>query len=155
MQTGVAGLAGSDGVAGGGSTKTDVTGAAEARRAAAFERATVDDRGAVPASGGESADGKSPTPNGAAVGTGGRVLVAPGPVYPQEARDRGIEGKVVVRALVDAGGHVTGVQVLNGPAELRQSATDAVRRRKYEPYVVKGEAAPFQTLVTLNYKLTR
>ncbi len=155
-RAGIAGVSGDGGLS---AARSDVNGmdqATEARRTAAFERAAVGSGGALPAQPSENAGGGTVrVPDSVPVGTGGRVLVAPGPMYPREARDRGIEGKVVVRALVDTGGRVTGVQVLDGPAELRQSAADAVRRRRYEPFVVKGEAAPFQTLVTLNYKLMR
>jgi len=89
------------------------------------------------------------------VGTGGTVLIAPSPIYPQQARQLGLEGQVVIRAMVNKAGAVTNVQVVNGPVLLQQSAQDAVRRRRYKPFLIRGEAVEFQTMVTLIYRLGR
>jgi len=85
--------------------------------------------------------------------SGGRLISAPTPIYPSQARMLGVEGKVVVRASVDVGGRVSAVQVLDGPGLFRSSAEDAVRRRRYQPFVVGGKPSPFETVVTLNYRL--
>lgn len=87
------------------------------------------------------------------VGTGGTVISAPSPIYPQQARQLGLEGQVVIRATVNRAGAVTGIQVINGPVLLQQSAQDAVRRRRYKPFLVRGEPVEFQTMVTLIYRL--
>ncbi len=89
------------------------------------------------------------------VGTGGTVLIAPSPIYPQQARQLGLEGQVVIRAMVNKAGAVTNVQVVNGPVLLQQSAQDAVRRRRYKPFLIRGEPVEFQTMVTLIYRLGR
>ena len=86
-------------------------------------------------------------------GTGGTVISGPAPIYPQQARQLGLEGQVVIRATVNKVGAVTGVQVVNGPVLLQQSAQDAVRRRRYKPFLLRGEPVEFQTMVTLNYRL--
>ncbi len=83
------------------------------------------------------------------------VISAPQPIYPQQARQSGIEGKVIVQATVDKSGTVTSARVVDGPFLLRQSAQDAVLRRRYKPYLLHGDPAEFQTLVTLNYKLAK
>jgi len=85
--------------------------------------------------------------------SGGRLISAPTPIYPSQARLLGVEGKVVVRASVDVEGRVAAVQVLDGPGLFRSSAEDAVRRRRYQPFVVGGKPSPFETVVTLNYRL--
>lgn len=86
---------------------------------------------------------------------GGTVISAPSPIYPQQTRQMRVEGNVTVRALVDKTGAVKGLQVVDGPGLLRQSAEEAVKRRRYKPLMLHGEAVEFQTMVTLNYKLAR
>jgi TonB family protein len=55
------------------------------------------------------------------------------PVYPADAKNKGIQGSVVMDVLIAAAGDVKEVKVKEGPAELTQSATDAVRQWKFEP----------------------
>lgn len=92
-------------------------------------------------------------PEAAPPTTGGTLLSAPSPIYPQQARQLGIQGTVTIRATVDRDGRVRGMQMVSGPVLLQQSAQDAVRRRRYKPYVMGGQPTEFQTLVTLNFKL--
>ena len=64
------------------------------------------------------------------------------PDYPEDARDRNIEGVVELVALVDTTGAVTEVHIVGGSGEptLERAATDAVLLCKYRPYVVKDIA---------------
>ncbi len=87
--------------------------------------------------------------------TGGTVLSAPAPIYPQQAMQMNVQGAVVIRATVDKTGKVTSMQVVNGPMPLQQSAKEAVGRRRYKPFLLHGSPTEFQTLVTLNYKLAK
>jgi TonB family protein len=58
------------------------------------------------------------------------------PVYPQEQSDRGIEGKVMVQALVDTAGRVVDVQLLasSGVEPFERSAQEAVWQYRFRPY---------------------
>jgi TonB family protein len=47
-------------------------------------------------------------------------------IYPEAAREQGVEGTVVVQAAVDNTGSVTDAQVLSGPQELRKAALQSV-----------------------------
>lgn len=71
------------------------------------------------------------------------------PPYPSEAKKNGIQGVVRLDVLITAAGEVTDVKVLEGPAELREAATAAVRQWKYEPGKVDTRA----TLV-IHYRLS-
>lgn len=64
------------------------------------------------------------------------------PDYPEDARDRNIEGVVELVALVDTTGAVTEVHIVggSGDASLERAATDAVLLCKYRPYVVRETA---------------
>lgn len=73
------------------------------------------------------------------------------PVYPAMARDTGIEGDVVIDTTIDASGNVTGMKVISGPPILRQAALDALRRWKYAPSMLNGDAVPVQMTVTIKF----
>ena len=63
------------------------------------------------------------------------------PEYPEDARQRGIEGKVAVLALVDTAGNVVEAEVMTGSGEpqLDRAAQVAVRRCRFQPYREHGE----------------
>jgi len=63
------------------------------------------------------------------------------PRYPEEARQREIEGKVALVALVDTAGRVASVDIMasTGARELEKAATEAVWQCQFRPYRVRGE----------------
>lgn len=129
------------------------TGAPAATRAPAAPSGSAGVPAAVATGGGDVPRTTVGRPELMPAGTGGTVISGPAPIYPQQARQLGLEGQVVIRATVNKVGAVTGVQVINGPVLLQQSAQDAVRRRRYKPFLLRGEPVEFQTMVTLNYRL--
>ena len=76
------------------------------------------------------------------------------PEYPDAARQAGIQGTVVLDALVNAEGAVTQVKTVSGPEALAAAATDAVRWWRYEPYPVNGQPVTVETTITVNFRLT-
>jgi TonB family protein len=54
------------------------------------------------------------------------------PVYPESARQNGVEGTVVVEVVVDREGNVVSARVIRSIPPLDQAALDAVREWKYE-----------------------
>ncbi|HEY6970264.1 MAG TPA: energy transducer TonB [Candidatus Angelobacter sp.] len=75
------------------------------------------------------------------------------PEYPSRARQAGIQGAVVVRAIIDRDGEVTKVMVVGGPQQLRAAATDAIREWRYKPYILDGISVPVETTITVNFVL--
>lgn len=75
------------------------------------------------------------------------------PEYPEPARQAGIQGTVVLDAIIDTDGTVAQVKLVSGPEELAQSALDAVRWWRYAPYVVNGRPAIIETPVVVNFQL--
>ena len=75
------------------------------------------------------------------------------PEYPSRARQAGIQGAVVVRAIIDRYGAVTEIMVVSGPQQLRAAATDAIREWRYKPYVLDGISVPVETTITVNFVL--
>jgi TonB family protein len=63
------------------------------------------------------------------------------PEYPEDARNRNIEGKIALVALVDTTGRVAGVDVMRstGERQLERAATEAVWQCRFRPYRVGGE----------------
>ena len=75
------------------------------------------------------------------------------PVYPEAARRAGVEGTVLLDALVSEKGRVEDVQVLRGlPMGLSESAQEAVRRWQYKP--ARGPAGPMASHKTVRIVFT-
>ena len=75
------------------------------------------------------------------------------PDYPDGARQQGVQGTVVLDAVVSPKGKVTQVKVVSGPEGLTAAASDAVRWWTYEPYLVNGQPAAVETTVAVDFRL--
>ena len=66
----------------------------------------------------------------------------PMPAYPQSARSRRQQGKVIVRVVISPVGQPTSINLLltSGFDSLDRAALDAVRRAKFRPYAENGVA---------------
>ncbi len=76
------------------------------------------------------------------------------PEYPERAQREGIQGTVVLDAVVTPEGTVTQVKTVSGPEPLTQVAADAVRWWRYEPYIVNGQPVPVETTIIVNFRLS-
>jgi TonB family protein len=81
----------------------------------------------------------------------GNLLSRPNPVYPAEARAKGIGGAVILHALISKAGMIENLTVISGPPELQASAIDAVKQWTYKPYLLNGEPVEVETTITVNY----
>jgi TonB family protein len=77
------------------------------------------------------------------------------PIYPASARQSGIEGAVELLATISKNGDISAVKVLSGEPQLAHAAMEAVKKWKYKPYLLNGEAVEIQTQVTVKFKLPR
>jgi protein TonB len=50
---------------------------------------------------------------------------------------------------------VTQLKVVSGPAPLSETALDAVRWWRYEPYLVNGQPVAIATTITVNFRLAQ
>jgi TonB family protein len=75
------------------------------------------------------------------------------PEYPEDARHAGVQGTVVLDAVVSVQGAVTQVKFVSGPEALSLAAIDAVRWWRYEPYLVNGQPATVETTVAVDFRL--
>jgi len=82
-----------------------------------------------------------------------RLLQSMPPAYPPLAKSSRVSGDVLLDALIDAKGNVTGVKVISGPVLLQQAAMETVRHWKYEPARLDGQAVAMHLTVTVRFRL--
>lgn len=75
------------------------------------------------------------------------------PEYPELARRAGVEGVVVLEAVVDVSGRVSQVRVLRTVALLDAAAVNAVRQWRYSPTQLNGVPVPVLMTVTVRFAL--
>jgi TonB family protein len=93
-----------------------------------------------------------------------KLLSAPAPKYPDEAKKTGLGGKVSVLVALDENGNVTGVERVSGPdwvceavaypdvVALREAAKSAALRAKFTPAVRDGKPTTSTILVIYDFK---
>ena len=81
------------------------------------------------------------------------VLKHPPASYPEEARRKRVKGTVTLQALIGKDGLAKGVEVLDGPAELRESAAESLRQFRFRPFVVLDEPVEVSTKINLDFNL--
>ncbi len=75
------------------------------------------------------------------------------PVYPKEAKLKGVEGTIQLHTIVAKDGSVGKVEVISGPKGLEPAAIEAVRQWRYEPTVWKGRPVEVDTTIYVVFKL--
>jgi TonB family protein len=73
------------------------------------------------------------------------------PEYPADAKEKHIEGAVVLNVDVDREGNVGRVELVSGHPMLAPAAMDAVLQWKYRPFVLNREAVAVETTVQLQF----
>jgi len=79
----------------------------------------------------------------------------PPPLYPAAAKQQGIQGTVLLKAVIGADGTVRELRVIDGHPLLAPAAVEAVKRWKYKPYYVKGKPVEVETTVTVSFRLEK
>lgn len=86
--------------------------------------------------------------------SGGELIHKVAPVYPDEARRQRLEGSVALSATVVEDGTVRDVSVIKGSPLLVQSAADAVKLWRYQPYELDGKVVKNVITIHVDFKLT-
>jgi len=91
----------------------------------------------------------NPTPLGGYTGLREKIK------YPEFARMAGFESCVVVRAYIDAGGHVRECQMIEGPENFGFDDTiiKAIKNTGWTPAIYDGKATPSNLDITFQFKL--
>ena len=75
------------------------------------------------------------------------------PQYPDKARERGIQGTVLVRALVGTDGNVQDTWVAWSQPYLDEAAVAAVRQWRFKPARLKGEPVAVWLIIPAKFSL--
>jgi TonB family protein len=73
------------------------------------------------------------------------------PVYPDDARAAGIQGVVILEAVIDEAGAVSSARVLRSIPLLDGAALDAVRQWQFTPTLLNGVPVSVMMTVTINF----
>jgi TonB family protein len=85
----------------------------------------------------------------------GSLLYRVEPEYPEPARQRQMQGSVVLDVRMGRDGAVQAVNLVSGQALLADAAIVAVKQWRFKPRLVKGQPVEMQTKVMLNFRLQR
>lgn len=77
------------------------------------------------------------------------------PPYPVLAKQAGIQGTVLIKAVISREGAIERADVVSGHPLLAHAALEAVRQWKYRPYYLNGEPVEVETQVTVKFVLNR
>jgi protein TonB len=75
------------------------------------------------------------------------------PDYPAVARDRGIQGVIIVEAVISPTGCVSSARVLRSIPPLDAAALSAVSAWQFTPTLLDGSPVPVVMTVTVNFAL--
>jgi len=85
-----------------------------------------------------------------------QVLKKVEPAYPHRARHLSVSGKVVVKFLVEADGHVSKPSILEAKPEgyFEENALEAIRRWRFKPGYSRGKAVATWVTLPVQFRLT-
>jgi len=83
----------------------------------------------------------------------GLLTKKPEPEYPEDARQKHIQGDVVLRVVISKQGDVEDLTLVSGDAALVPAALAAVKQWKYTPYLLNGQPVKMDTEVTVAFRL--
>ncbi len=76
------------------------------------------------------------------------------PDYPPLAQAAGVQGVVVLHAVIGKDGRIRDLHVISGPGLLQQAALDAVKTWAYRPYLLLGEPVEVETQINVVFTLS-
>jgi TonB family protein len=77
------------------------------------------------------------------------------PAYPPIAQAAGVQGVVIIQAVIDTTGNIHTAVVLRGQPLLDEAALDAVKGWQFQPTQVNGVTIPVVMTVTVNFTMDR
>lgn len=84
-----------------------------------------------------------------------KIFAMTTPVYPDDAKAAGVEGIVVLHAVISKNGTPMSLRVMNGEVDprLARAAVEAVSHWRYRPTLLNGEPVEVDTTIQVNYTL--
>jgi TonB family protein len=79
------------------------------------------------------------------------------PVYPESAKSAGVQGTVVLHAVIGMDGKPLSLRIMNSQVDpdLARSAVEAVSQWRYTPTLLNGNPIEVDTTITVNYSLAQ
>ncbi len=84
-----------------------------------------------------------------------KLIAQPKPIYPPLAKQARISGTVRFTAIIGRDGTIQNLTLLGGHPLLVQSATEAVKRWRYQPTLLNGEPVEVVTQIDVNFTLSQ
>jgi protein TonB len=83
-----------------------------------------------------------------------RLLQQAKPIYPASAESAGIQGTVLLRAIIGTDGTIMGLTVSSSPdPALSEAAVEAARQWRYQPTLLNGQPVEVVTTISVNFRL--
>ncbi|HYX70512.1 MAG TPA: energy transducer TonB [Terriglobales bacterium] len=76
------------------------------------------------------------------------------PLYPHLAKLTGVQGDVILQAMIDRDGRIEQLQAVSGHPLLVSAALEAVRQWRYRPYRLNGQPVEVETQITVRFILS-
>jgi len=76
------------------------------------------------------------------------------PVYPRIAQAAGVQGEVVLQAVIGKDGRIENLHAISGNPLLVKAALDAVQQWRYRPYLLNGEPVEVETQITVRFTVS-
>ncbi|MCL5288755.1 MAG: energy transducer TonB [Acidobacteria bacterium] len=84
-----------------------------------------------------------------------RLIFRVQPIYPPLPRSAGIEGKVVLRAVIAKDGTIQSLETVSGNPLFIIATREAILRWRYQPTLLHGEPVEVETVITVVFTLRR
>lgn len=81
----------------------------------------------------------------------GKAISLPKPDYPDEAKNAGVEGVVVIKVTIDEQGNVTEAHAVSGPKMLHQVSINAALQAKFSATLLSGEPVRVTGVLVFNF----
>lgn len=75
------------------------------------------------------------------------------PKYPELPRRIGIQGDVILAAIIGRDGRIENLHVVSGHPMLVPAAVDAVKQWRYQPYMLGSQPVEVETQITVRFTL--
>jgi TonB family protein len=86
----------------------------------------------------------------------GNLVYHPSPAYPSDARNKGIEGIVVLSGIISKDGQLRALRIISSSNPLLETSTlETIQSWNYKPTLLNREPVEVMTTITLNFTLGR
>lgn len=82
-----------------------------------------------------------------------RIIYTVNPEYPMLAHQAGIQGEVIISAIIDSQGNVVDMKVVSGPPLLYSAAMKALGQWKFQPTYLNGEPVAIKWNASVKFRI--